>query len=354
VTSRVNARLSTALKTVVIVALISTIIIGCTSQQVVVDLENNQPEKSHNALSSAINQLVSPTPPQENGTIVSKELVEVPGQNPKINIYKIFYISEGSKVEAFLSEPKESGKYPLHVTLHGGFAYEIPNKTHETYNGVQAEYLKDAPENMVRIAPQYRGYMGSDGTVQGLAGNTADTQNAIKAAKSWGNVMPDSIYLTGTSMGGGVALRTASERKDVKAVVAVSPFVGWDTIIFWMDNHPKENSDYILTKERDLANFWKSYFKDHPGTDRENSLLDRVTDIQAPVLFLQGTGDDRVVWQTVQEFSEQMKEKNKNVKLILYPGGAHGLKDQYQKESNKEIASWLTKYGLFQKPRNPQ
>jgi hypothetical protein len=105
-------------------------------------------------LSSAINQLVSPTPPQENGTIVSKELVEVPGQNPKIDIYKIFYISEGSKVEAFLSEPKESGKYPLHVTLHGGLAYEIPNKTHETYNGVQAEYLKDAPENMVRIAPQ--------------------------------------------------------------------------------------------------------------------------------------------------------------------------------------------------------
>jgi dienelactone hydrolase len=66
-------------------------------------------------------------------------------------------------------------------------------------------------------------------------------------------------------MGGGVALRTASERQDVKAVVAVSPFVGWDTIIHW--------------------------------------LLDRIPYIQTPVLLLQGTGDDFILWQTVQEMT---------------------------------------------------
>jgi dipeptidyl aminopeptidase/acylaminoacyl peptidase len=60
------------------------------------------------------------------------------------------------------------------------------------------------------------------------------------------------------------------------------------------------------------------------------------------------------VWQTVQEFTDRMKERNKTVKLILYPDGAHGLKDQYQKEASKESVSWFTEYGLPQIPINPK
>ncbi|MBA2939726.1 alpha/beta fold hydrolase [Paenibacillus sp. CGMCC 1.16610] len=342
----VNDKLSNALKSIMIMVLVLTIIIGCTSQEAVVD--NDQPEKSGQTPNKQ-----SGSPSEEDGIIVSKELVDVAGQNPKINIYKIFYISDGTKVEAFLSEPKESGKYPLHVTLHGGWAYERPNKTHDSF-GFQAESLKNVPENVVRIAPQYRGYMGSDGSVQGLAGNTLDTRNAIKAAMSWGNVLPDSIFLTGASMGGGVALRTASERKDIKAVVAVSPFVGWDTIIQWMDNNTDGVWPDNVQKERKLANEYKDIFSKNPGKEKENSLLDRIPDIQAPVLLLQGTADESVVWQTVQEFANRMKERNKTIKLILYPNGGHGLKDQYQSETSKEIDSWLTEYGLSQISKNPQ
>ncbi|QYR20256.1 hypothetical protein KZ483_20830 [Paenibacillus sp. sptzw28] len=60
-------------------------------------------------------------------------------------------------------------------------------------------------------------------------------------------------------------MRTASERQDVRAVVAVSPFVGWDEI-------------------------------------------DRIPDIQAPTLFLQGTGNKK----------NDMKAAKKNVKLVLW------------------------------------
>jgi dipeptidyl aminopeptidase/acylaminoacyl peptidase len=353
VTTWIKAKLSNGFKIMAVVALVPTILIGCKSEQAVVHQENYQPVKPQQAvISPANNQSVTQTS-RENGAIVSKDLVQVPGQNPNINIYKIFYMSEGTKVEAFLSEPKKSGKYPLHVTLHGGWSYERPSITNEKSNGWQAENFKNAPDNVVRIAPQYRGYMDSDGSVQGLAGNTLDTQNAIKAAMSWENVIPDSIYLTGASMGGGVALRTASERQDVKAVVAVSPFVGWDTIIHWMDNNPNEGP--INVQElRKRANVYKETFSKNPGKEKENSLLDRIPDIQAPVLLLQGTGDDLVVWQTVQEFAARMKERNKTVKLILYPDGAHGLKDQYQKETSKEMASWFTEYGLSQVSGNPQ
>ncbi|MFH5183522.1 alpha/beta hydrolase family protein [Paenibacillus sp. TAB 01] len=264
-----------------------------------------------------------------------------------MNIYKIFYISEGMKVEAYVAEPKKSGLYPLRVNLHGGWAYEHPSLTHEV-SPLQAEQMKNASELLVTIAPQYRGYMESEGTVQGLEGSTADTQNAIRAVLSMGQIQPDSIYLHGASMGGGIALRTASERKDIKAVVAVSPFVGWDTIIEWMDNNPNEVWPPFVQSERTLAEQYKDVFSKNPGKVKENSLLDRIADISAPVLLLQGTGDKSVVWQTVQHFADRMKESNKTVKLVLYPDGGHGLKDQYQKEAGREIANWIKQYGLSQ------
>lgn len=285
-------------------------------------------------------------PAMENGTIVSKELIEISDQNRKNNIYKIFYMSEGLKVEAYLSEPKEFGQYPLYVNFHGGWAFEQPSITHETKSAFQIESLKVAPENMVIIEPQYRGYGDSEGTVQGLQGDTIDAQNAIIAAISLGDIKPDSVYLQGTSMGGAVALRTASERHDVKAIVAISPFVGWDELIHWMDSNPNVDSPQIVFQQRNLAERYKSIFKTHPETEKENSLLDRINDISAPVLFLQGTGDENVVWQTVQDFADTMKDSGKTVKLVLYPNGNHGLKDQYQKEANKEVLSWFFQYGL--------
>lgn len=36
-----------------------------------------------------------------DGTIVSEHRVSVLGQNPKINVYKVFYMSDGQRVEAW-------------------------------------------------------------------------------------------------------------------------------------------------------------------------------------------------------------------------------------------------------------
>jgi hypothetical protein len=52
---------------------------------------------------------VNPKPSQASGSIVSKELVQVADRNPNIRIYKVFYMSEGAKVEAYLSETIAAG-----------------------------------------------------------------------------------------------------------------------------------------------------------------------------------------------------------------------------------------------------
>lgn len=284
--------------------------------------------------------------PDSDGKIISKELVEIPGQNPNINIYKVFYYSDHIKVEALLTVPKIKGKYPLLVQLHGGNVRENKDVSHNYDFGYTADKIKNSSDQIITLSPEYRGYQESDGHLQGIAENTRDTENAIKAAKSMGNVEPDSLYVLGTSMGGGVALRLASERKDVKAVVAVSPFVGFDEYIRWMDEHPDETPSDVVNNFRLQSNYIKYKLKENSSQKSDFSILERIPDIQAPVLLLQGTDDENVVWQTVQEFSNDMEKAGKTVKLVLYPNGNHALEDKYQSQRDQEMVQWFQKYGF--------
>ncbi|WP_164515074.1 alpha/beta hydrolase family protein [Paenibacillus lentus] len=278
--------------------------------------------------------------------IVSKELIEVPGQNPNIDIYKLFYKSDDIKVLAYLTVPKAPGKYPLVVHLHGGYALERKELSHNNDFGFTFGF-KYMSDEVVYLYPLYRGYLESDGHVQGIAENTRDADNAIKVAISTGRVKPDSVYLLGASMGGGVALRLASERQDVKAVVGLSPFVGWDVNLRWLDEHPDVTSPEIVEENRKLAEYVRfGLINVNPESKGDYSILDRIPDIQAPVLLLQGTADESLIWQTVQDFADDMEEAGKTVKLVLYPDGNHGLDDMYEDQRNQEVMQWLHTYGL--------
>ena len=68
--------------------------------------------------------------------------------------------------------------------------------------------------------------------------------------------------------------------------------------------------------------------------------------IHAPVLLLQGTADQEVAWQPVDLFYHQMQKAHRVVKLVLYPGGHHGLHDKYATQSVQQIHRWFIQYGL--------
>lgn len=286
------------------------------------------------------------TSPQDGEVeIISKELLEFLGQNPNIDIYKVFYKSDGIKVLAYLTVPKAPGKYPLVVKLHGGRAFEDKNLTHHN-SDLTYEYM-DMSDQVVYLYPAYRGYLESEGHVQGVAENTRDTDNGIKLAMSTGKVKEDSVYLIGASMGGAVALRLASERQDVQAVVGIAPFTGWDVTIRWLDEHPGITKPEVVDNFRQYAFYVRNVLiKGHPESEGDYSILDKIPNINAPVLLLQGTDDDSLIWQTVQDFAEDLEEAGKTVKFVLYEGGDHGLEGHYLDQRNQEIHQWLQKYGL--------
>ena len=177
-----------------------------------------------------------------------------------------------------MTVPKASGKYPLVVHLHGGYALEQKDLSHYDFGFTFGfKYMSD---EVVYLYPLYRGDLESEGHVQGIAENTWDADNGIKMAMSTGQVKKDSVYLIGGSMGGGVALRLASERQDVQAVVGISPFVGWDVNLRWLDEHPDINSPEIVEENRKTAGYVRyTLINFDPDSKGDYSILDRIPNI---------------------------------------------------------------------------
>jgi pimeloyl-ACP methyl ester carboxylesterase len=172
--------------------------------------------------------------------------------DPSLEAYRMMYWSDGIKSEAYVAVPKGPGTYSISIECHGGWT--IPrNKSHVSFialghgtipNKSPAQaLLKQANKYRITLAPMYRGYGNSNGTVHGIYENTIDTKNAIKAVTAYFKEnektrhIQKRLYLYGISMGGAVALKTAAERNDVRQVEAVSPFVGWNIFDQWAKNH---------------------------------------------------------------------------------------------------------------------
>ncbi len=90
---------------------------------------------------------------------------------------------------------------------------------------------------MLSCSRSTRGYMGRPGCVQGLRPNAEHTICGIHAVDSTGQVRPHDLYLTGSSIGGGLALTAAAELSHVRAVVAISPRVGLHMVELWETPH---------------------------------------------------------------------------------------------------------------------
>jgi dipeptidyl aminopeptidase/acylaminoacyl peptidase len=252
--------------------------------------------------------------------------------------YRMIYWSNHIKTEAFVAVPATPGTYPLFVFCHGGWA--VPRALTHVSSPTGAKNLQNADPRFITVIPEYRGYAGSDGTVPGLDGITQDTNNAINAIVHHFSVEPDHIYLEGVSMGGGAVLKLASERNDIRSVIAISPFVGWDIVGDWV----KHNQNTTVGRKF-YAPMTRAYGPFNPSspTYQKNSI--DYKNIQTPTLLLQGTGDSQVAWQTVQTFYNNLKGTNPDTKLILFPGGAHGLHDRYQSDVIQAISQWYMKYG---------
>lgn len=276
-----------------------------------------------------------------NGRIISSVLL--PSYQGHViqgeRIYRVLYWSQGVPVSAYLSEPSRPGHYPLLVILHGGWPVRVHR--HSDFGYSEAAVFAQVNPGMVQLYPEYEGYRRSHGQIRGIATDVQNTLDGILAARALGEVNASRLYLLGVSLGGGVALIVAGNIPQTRAVVAVSPWVGLVDNMTWLSEHP---SGHLVQ----MAQFTDQYGPNNIGLPSPSYQLrsPQVTRIQAPVLMLQGTADHHVIWQTVQLFADQLKAAHKTYRLILDPGGHHGLRHHYLNETAAQVEQWFAKYGL--------
>jgi dienelactone hydrolase len=277
---------------------------------------------------------------EDSEKIISFKPIQVEGLNPSLDSYKMRYWSEGEETVAYVSLPKKEGVYNLTVVCHGGLPAPIKDTHIQSIEGISFDktlLLNTSPE-VIGLVPLYRGYGESNGTVPGLNGVTLDTSNAIDALTKYleGNENRKStggVFVSGTSLGGGVALKLATLREDITDVVAVSPYVGLDIYYPWLLENPEIDIGFL-----DMFNeAYGDYDEKSEATAKESINFKK---INVPVLIVQGDSDTHVDWRTVKMFYDKLKQENENTTFELISGGSHGLHNK-QEELLQIIESWF-------------
>ncbi|MFC7394269.1 alpha/beta hydrolase family protein [Scopulibacillus cellulosilyticus] len=308
---------------------------GCSNSS---SVNSNQKNKEETHTQSKIQK-------HSNGAVASFKKITVKGLDPSLDAYEMMYWSEGLKVAAYVSVPKEEGSYNLSVNAHGGSPLPDDNSKHvKSPQGLMMDksLLKQSFPGEVTLVPLYRGYGDSMGTIPGLYDATLDTNNAIDAVKNYLNkngskrkIIADHTSLMGTSFGGGVVLKLASIRSDIVSIVAISPYVGVDYVYPWSKKH--QNNDW--------AKEYLKRFNSNFGTFNPSSKVTRKESINVkkinnePVLMVQGTADNYINWHPVQEFYKDLKQQDPNVTFKLIEGGNHGL-DNKREQLIQIINNW--------------
>lgn len=312
---------------------------GCSSQPTMKGKSITISQPSNQMLNKAT---------KHDGKLISMVKINVKQKYNDLQSYRMTYWSAGVKVVAYVVLPTIKGPYPMLVHTHGGYTLPEPNYVHIVnfvYQGttvsLNTSFIKNSSDGIITLVPMYRGYGESGGHVQGLVGDTLDSNNAITALQSYLNahksgpqLEKNHIYLIGESFGGGVALKLATERKDIVYVIAISPFTGWDIQGAWFKQHDQSIFNALE----------KAYGPFNPNRSAYKKRSIDYKKIKAPTLLIQGTADPYVPWQTVQEFYNKMKSNHQNVTFKLIKGGNHNLMNN-ESELNIVVGNFTADYG---------
>jgi len=216
---------------------------------------------------------------------------QVPESDPDILTHNVQYQGKSTAVSAYLARPVKAGKYPALIVIHE--------------NAGLSDHIRDvarrfAKQGYVALAPDYLSRLGGTRLVspkgQGLANIrelipwhvvAEDTEAGIRYLRVLPDVRRDRMGVVGFCWGGGMAYITATQARDLRAVVV--------------------------------------YYGESPTP------LDLVKNIQAPVLAHYGEKDQRIN-KGIPGTEAAMKKYNKVYDYKIYPGAQHAFNNDTSKE----------------------
>lgn len=224
---------------------------------------------------------------------------------------------DGRKVTALYLPPanKRLGTPPpLVVEAHGGPDWQ-------TYDDFSAGRQALAEAGFAVLAPNFRGSTGYGGDWLALerkdwgGGDRHDLEEGVRFLAKSGEIDPKRVGITGESFGGYMTLY-ALARNDGTWKAGVDRY-----------GMPDLKLDYDLSKDR----FADWYFTEmgSPVEDeklyKDRSPITHVDEIKAPLLIFQGEGDTNVPKAESELVYKSLKDKGRDVTLVVYPDEGHGF-----------------------------
>ncbi len=233
---------------------------------------------------------------------------------------KFYYWVWGKKVSGQIHQPREKaprGGFPVVIMTRGYVDREI----YQPGVGTRRAAEVFSQNGYLTLAPDFLGYGESDmppnNVLEDRFWRPIEILQLIASLKNLPQANPDKISIWGHSNGGQIALSVleiSGKSYPTSLWAPVSkpfPF----SILYYTD----EADDFGKALRTVVAAFEALYNSD------EFSINNYYDWINAPIQIHQGTADDAVPFKWSQELEKNLKVKDKNVKLYVYPGADHNL-----------------------------
>lgn len=271
----------------------------------------------------------------DSDIIISRKKIELPEKNLRMIrngwgeevldntiVEKIVYDNDGEEIDGYFAYPVDLSKqYPLIIWNRGG----------SRKAGYIDEFLargmfgEIASWGYVVLASMYREkdeFGGKDVTDVIKLFDIADDIELCDSSK---------IGMEGWSRGGMMTFKTLTMTNRIKACVIISGLTDLVDHALMQDTYRRifgaDSEEIFNQRKKDRSPL---YYADKIITD-------------AAILMIHGTDDDDVTARNSKEMYEKLKDKVKDIELVLLEGGDHYLK-KFRKETVKLRREWFGKY----------
>lgn len=243
-----------------------------------------------------------------------------------IIVEDITFKSNTFELKGRIYRPAKEGKYPAVAICHG-----YPG---DTKNMDLAEEI--ALNEIVVLIFYYQGAWGSEGTYR-FSNLVPSTIDALSYLKSLDFVDPERVGLISHSMGAIPMTNVMVEDKSIKTGVLMAPA---SDISKWL---VKEVLDNVFPILRGMANGKLAYGdeeefkKDMSKSPLGLNPMDKVSEIEAPILFTVGSADNVTHPDDCKALYEKATQPKK---WALIDGADHGF-SEHRLILQKKVLEWL-------------
>lgn len=244
-----------------------------------------------------------------------------------VELRRALYRVDGNEVSAYVARRKDRrGKLPVVILNRGGHV----DKTPLPY--ILGAVYRYADAGFLVIAPMLRGSDGQPGKDEMGGADFADLRVAVEHVADFGEADSDNVFMAGESRGGVMTLLAAHAHLPIRAAVV------WGAI-----TDMGEYLSHVDPGGKIAHAVWTDFDQNKEEILKTRSALDWVSDLQTPLLIMQGNADQTVDPLQALRFATELQKNNKTYQLIVFAGDNHTLRN-HQLERDRQAIDWFRKY----------